>query len=362
MVKLSLIVPVYNTGIYLRKCIDSILIQQLKEIEIIGVDDGSSDDSVSILCEYARNDKRVKVFRQEHEGVSCARNRGIQEAQGEYIMFVDSDDYLLPGVLHKLYDKAKKEDADILVFRGKTDCFWKTAQWTSECFATHNAVYNSFTPEMFFQEHGVRPVIWNKVFRREMLMENEIYFQEKLVIGEDQAFDFAVFPVAKKICFSRRKAYCYRVAREGSAMQLNEGKLRKAEAHLEAVHTIWQSWQRHEVCQSGDAQLWQYLVEFLYATTMELEERQGYARDVITFLDDHMPREILLHGEAGRRYEALKFLACGEEEKCHELFPTGIHKIGQQCRNNIRYLREYGALVMGKKIILKLYRVLMRRG
>ena len=111
--KVSVIVPVYNTEKFLRKCILSLLNQSLKEIEIICVNDGSTDNSFQILLELSEQDDRIKIYSQENLGVSCARNKGLEQAKGEFIGFVDSDDYVSEDFFEKLYEAAKRTSSDI---------------------------------------------------------------------------------------------------------------------------------------------------------------------------------------------------------------------------------------------------------
>ena len=118
-VKVSIIIPVYNTEKYLRKCLDSVCNQTLQDIEIICVNDCSPDDSLEILKEYASNDNRIKIINfTENKGVAVARNTAIEQANGEYIGFVDSDDYVDLDFYEKLYNTAKSENAELVV--GKT--------------------------------------------------------------------------------------------------------------------------------------------------------------------------------------------------------------------------------------------------
>ena len=113
--KLSIIVPVYNVEAYLGKCLDSILEQTLEEIEIICVNDGSTDTSGEILRKYAEKDSRILLIEQENQGLGAARNAGIEKARGEYIGFVDSDDFVDPAMFEKLYEKAKKYGSDVVL-------------------------------------------------------------------------------------------------------------------------------------------------------------------------------------------------------------------------------------------------------
>ena len=114
MPKVSVIIPVYNTAKYLRKCLDSVINQTLKDIEIICINDGSSDNSIEILREYKQKDSRIIIIDKENEGAGIARNKGLDIAQGEYLGFVDSDDYVDLNFFEKLYNKAKESNYDIV--------------------------------------------------------------------------------------------------------------------------------------------------------------------------------------------------------------------------------------------------------
>ena len=132
---MSVIIPVYNAEKYLRGCMDSVLSQTLRELEVICVDDGSTDGSAAILEEYAEKDSRVRVLRQENKGAGAARNLGI-DAKGEYVAFVDADDSLCPDSLEPLYRQAKRTGADVIRSRAY-DCDAQTGRRTE---SVHNAL------------------------------------------------------------------------------------------------------------------------------------------------------------------------------------------------------------------------------
>lgn len=117
--KVSVIIPVYNVDPYLRECLESVVNQTLLDIEIICVNDGSTDNSPAILEEYRAKDSRITVFTQENRGLSAARNRGMDLARGEYIYFIDSDDYVEPETLERTVHIAEADDLDAVVFRFK---------------------------------------------------------------------------------------------------------------------------------------------------------------------------------------------------------------------------------------------------
>ena len=116
-VKVSVIIPVYNVEKYLRECIDSILNQTLHELELICVDDGSTDGSLEILQTYEKKDNRVTVLTQHNQGAGAARNKGLQIAKGEYLSFLDADDFFAPGMLEEAYRKCKSVSADVCVYQ-----------------------------------------------------------------------------------------------------------------------------------------------------------------------------------------------------------------------------------------------------
>ena len=117
MAKISVIVPIYNDDRYLHECLDSIINQTFEDIEIICVNDGSTDESLNILKQYESRDCRVKVISQENKGVGAARNAGIKIASGEYIYFIDADDFLELTGLEEMYDLSQQMDLDLLIFK-----------------------------------------------------------------------------------------------------------------------------------------------------------------------------------------------------------------------------------------------------
>ncbi|MDR1123958.1 MAG: glycosyltransferase, partial [Elusimicrobiota bacterium] len=114
---ISIIIPVYNTGRYLPRCLDSVLAQTFKDFEVIAVNDGSSDNSANILADYAKKDSRIKVITQANQGQSMARNNGLKAARGRFVYFIDSDDYIHPQLLEIAYHFVTKYDADWVTFK-----------------------------------------------------------------------------------------------------------------------------------------------------------------------------------------------------------------------------------------------------
>lgn len=171
MPKISVIVPVYNTEQYLPRCIDSILSQTFTDFELLLIDDGSKDNSGKICDEYAAKDSRIRVFHKENGGVSSARNMGLNNAQGEWITFVDSDDYLIEHSGFNLLARTDIE-ADLIVY---------SFLWNNELVRCPSS--NHFE-EIFFSYHSI--VIWSKIYKRSIIQQNRLYFNEMIHLGEDQ--------------------------------------------------------------------------------------------------------------------------------------------------------------------------------
>ena len=203
--KVSVIIPVYNTQLWLRECLDSLKNQTLKEIEIICVDDGSTDESGQILDEYAAEDKRFKIIHQENKGIGASRNVGCQKATGEYITFVDSDDYLQPDAYEVAYYSAKKDNVDILQFQrrnfqdGKDDHTIKNNDYHDGKFIDSETYFLS----------GAR-LIWLKLFKSELINKGNVRFKEDLLPADDDCFSYMTTARAKSIKVIPTKLYNHR--------------------------------------------------------------------------------------------------------------------------------------------------------
>ena len=223
--KVSIVVPVYNTEKYLGQCIDSLIHQTLEEIEIIIVDDGSEKECASLCDEYAKSDSRVKVIHKENEGQGIARNRGIEISDGEYIGFVDSDDYVAPEMFEKLYQAAKKNDADIVMsgvsFVGG-NTFGKSGEYTEKNYFDKETVFGkedmkqvilgvvgALPAEPDDSRYGVS--VCKNIFRKSMLNEGKVEFlSERKFISEDTIFMVDSLKCAKKAAGIPGAFYCYR--------------------------------------------------------------------------------------------------------------------------------------------------------
>ncbi len=193
MIKVSIIVPTYNAEKYINRCLDSLINQTLKEIEIIVVNDGSQDNTLEKIKKYT--DKRIKLLNlKENKGIGHARNEGIKKALGQYIGFVDSDDYVDKNMFEKIYEKASKEKLDILV----CDYYKQienTKQITKEIIPNFKNTTLKDNPNLLLD---INLAPWNKIYNRELIVNNKINFDEKLKY-EDVPFVVKTLDKAKKI-------------------------------------------------------------------------------------------------------------------------------------------------------------------
>ena len=199
----SVIIPVYNVEQYLEECLDSAVNQTLHDIEIICINDGSTDLSPEILEKYRVTDSRITVLDQENRGISAARNRGLQIARGEYIAFLDSDDRLEPEALELLVDTARKNDAEIVVFQ--RDIFYETEELAEKHFSTLNTVdrvSDVCTGVTFIRQskdaNTYNVAVWHALWRRDLLEKNGISFMEG-IIHEDYLFSFQTYMAAARV-------------------------------------------------------------------------------------------------------------------------------------------------------------------
>ena len=177
--KISVIVPVYKAEAYLHRCVDSILAQTFQDFEVLLIDDGSPDRSGEICDEYARKDRRVRVFHKENGGVSSARQCGMDHAQGEYTIHADPDDWVEPMMLEELYKKAKEEDADMVICDFYEERKNKTIYIRQQPSSLDHEIVLC---ELFQQLHGS---CWNKLVKRACYKEFGVRFPLELSYCED---------------------------------------------------------------------------------------------------------------------------------------------------------------------------------
>ena len=263
----SILVPVYNVSKYLRQCLDSLVNQTLKEIEIICVNDGSMDCSAEILKEYSETDERVKIVNKQNGGLPSARNAGLDVAQGKYVGFVDGDDYVDTDMYRRMYNAARINEADIVVCGGHPfpdeD---KAPAWLKDTLSPRDITYRTGGTEALFTERGAKPFLWRNLVRMELIEKNKFRLDESIVVGEDQAFQFKIFPAAQRVCFISDKLYYYRYSRPESIM--NEPQYKDYGArilkHVNMMESIAASWKNMLSLKDSAVRFFEWAVDFIY--------------------------------------------------------------------------------------------------
>ncbi len=213
-VKVSLIIPVYNVEDYLEKCLDSVLTQTLKEIEIIIVNDGSTDGSLSICKKYTKKDKRVKLITQQNKGLGGARNTGIINADGDFIFLLDSDDYIKNNTIEDTYNFAIKNNLDLVVFN------YDKVDKNNKKLVSPKFGEGIFTKNEAFKKIlslKTSPQAWNKLYKRNLFTDNSILYPEKF-LHEDLPVTYKLFWHANKIGYLN-ESYYFWLVRNGSITQ-----------------------------------------------------------------------------------------------------------------------------------------------
>ena len=210
MPKLSIIIPIYNVEKYLGECLDSVINQTLTDIEILCVNDGSTDSSGQILAEYQSRDNRIKVINKENSGYGISMNMGLDAATGEYIGIVESDDFVTNTMFADLYNIALNNDAEIV----KSDYFYYTTANNQTRKAGKISKFKSnkvFAAKEYPELIKMQPSIWSAIYKREFLNQNNIRFLETPGASyQDTAFSFKAISLAKRIVLTDKAYLHYR--------------------------------------------------------------------------------------------------------------------------------------------------------
>ena len=207
MTKLSVIIPVYNVERYLQVCLESVALQGIEDMEVIVIDDGSTDSSGKICDEYAERHTTFKVIHQDNQGLSAARNLGIEVSQGEYIMFVDSDDYLVPESLAPLLETAIEHRLDFLGF-GHVSVAENTNSVAARKYDIPQDI-QAFNGVDFIEKHYCTSMVWWYICRSSIIKENNIYFPVGQML-EDADYNMRLMFCSQRIAMLPNIVYCHR--------------------------------------------------------------------------------------------------------------------------------------------------------
>lgn len=218
--EVSVIVAAYNIEKYIKKCLLSILEQSMKDIEIIVVNDGSTDNTLNVIEEIIQKEKRIKLINQKNCGLIEARKTGLKYATGEYILFVDGDDWLEEDCLEKLYKEAKKDSYDIVMY----NAFWVNKD-KKKLMSTFDNKINSTDDLLSCLFLGkIMPTMWAKLIKRSFICENNIQFPKDISYAEDLATVASLFMNKPKVSFIEDSLYNY-YQREDSITKKNDNRI-----------------------------------------------------------------------------------------------------------------------------------------
>ena len=224
--KVSIVIPIYNVEKYLRQCLDSVINQTLKDIEIICVNDGSKDSSLDIILEYEANDPRIVVIDKKNSGYGNSMNRGFDIAKGEYIGIVESDDYAELNMFETLYNCAKQDDLDVV----KSGFFFYYSKPTERnipapvaskvmCSRIFCPVTDFKSPKEQVEFFNIKPTIWSAIYKKDFIRSNNIRFNETPGASyQDASFNFKVWACAKRVRLVHECFLHYRQDNESSSI------------------------------------------------------------------------------------------------------------------------------------------------
>ena len=280
--KVSVIVPVYNVEEYIEKCLNSLVNQTLKDIEIIVVNDGSPDNSQKIIDKYTKKYSNIKSFIKENGGLSDARNYGIKKASGEYIAFLDSDDYVKEDMYEKMYLKAKEKDFDIVV----CDIDYLYPDNTLRV----SSGVDEDTTDIKKTYLTIHPAAWNKIFKKD-LFKNDVYFK-KNVWFEDVEFIYRMLPYIKSIGVVKEDFNQY-VQRPGSITSTINKKIYH---YIDNMNGVIDFYKERKLYQEYEKELEYAYVRYIYATFIRSVKRYDYKEyktavdEAIKNVKEHFPK------------------------------------------------------------------------
>ena len=271
--EISVIIPVYNIQQHLRECLDSVLGQSYPHLQVICVDDGSTDESPAILAQYAQKDNRVQVIRQQNAGPGAARNTGLEAATGEYVIFLDSDDWFEPDFLEKMVDTAVREGADVAICRAVEFDTNSGRELPSEWMMKKQYLPGklAFAPQemadhLFQFTYGMP---WDKFYRRELLTSSGIRYPA-LKNSEDLAFVYPTLLAAKRIAVVDEVLIHHRINRMAS---VSNSRCGQPEAPYEAFQIVKEYLEQHQLMDTYRRSFLNWAMEFLVWHISNMSQR-----------------------------------------------------------------------------------------
>lgn len=342
--KISVIVPIYNVEDYLVRCLDSLVSQTLKDIEIICINDGSTDNSLEILNAYAQRDNRIIVINKKNEGQGIARNIGLSKASGEYVSFIDPDDWILSEMYEEMYNQALNLSSEIVIcdyirYQSWNDKhwvpkLWKTAISSDKAMSIDITAGENIDKNLVYKSLLVSPCYsWNRIYKTELLRANSIKFSEHRCY-EDVLFIFKSHISAKSISYINKPFYIYYLNDKSTLHSLNKRYYFLIDVYENLVNYI----ELLDLSYSFKTNLSYFIVSnlaWVYKSLPESEQKNSYniicakldKEEVASF------KNIIKRGVRYRSKEFLKYLFSVTNTSNHKVFNFGGLKI------KFRYLK-----------------------
>lgn len=299
---LSVIVPIYNVKLYLRQCIESICCQTYTDLEIILVDDGSCDGSSEICDQYRKMDDRIVVLHKENEGLVKARKAGLQISRGEYIAYVDGDDWIEPEMFERLYGAMTENNADIVMCGHYID----TGNISKEAYHDvpdgyygKKQLIEKIYPEMIvgraFFDWKIYPALWDKLFKRESIMPYQMEVDERLKMGEDAACTYPALLNADRIYILRECLYHYRQTTTSMVKNIQSHTEERAQFQL-LYDSVNKSFEEYKDIFDLREQWLKYVLFLMIPRSDGLYSGYDRLRFLFPFRNVHKGSDIILYG------------------------------------------------------------------
>lgn len=289
MSAISVIVPVYNVAAYLEKCLDSILAQTFTDFEAWLIDDGSTDGSGAICDRYAQRDRRLRALHVENGGVSRARNLGLDRAEGTYLVFVDSDDFVAPNLLARLARAAQIDEAvDCVLFpAASVSASGARLETLGEALPAGEPLALADHRELLF----AAPALWNKLYRREVVERMGLRFNPALAIGEDLAFYLDYVQGCRRFLYTGGEPLYHYVQRGSSAMQRFDAA--KNRSLLDAFDQVLAHYEQQGLREAYDDELAYLAVYHLQIAALvrvlRADPRHALVTQIPAYMRQHFP-------------------------------------------------------------------------
>ena len=343
-IKVSVIIPVYNTEEYLEECIDSVINQTLEEIEIICINDGSTDNSLEILNASAEKDRRIKVLSHENKGLGATRNVGIDLAKGEFIYFLDSDDFIDPNTLEETYSLAKEKDLDCVIFQGLTyddenKRFYEERYYTMDHLISDTVFNYKDIQDIIF---SLSVNVGHKLFKREFLLRTNARFPNNLIF-EDNPFHFKVMLNAERLFFIKKRYF----KRRRRANSITSSKNKKYFDIIPITDEVFSVFKEFDLIENFEKELYAYKINSIFIWFEMIE--QEYKREFYKKIKDHFEsiedKECL--NIKNKTFDNIKksntleeFYLLMETDKLNEELKNKNSKINEYEENNKKFAKE----------------------